>query len=303
MINIFITGGTGSVGSYVIDQFKDNDNYHLFVLARNISKVKQANNMTVVEGHMMDIDAFKEYLINIDYLIHIATSWGDQPTEDVNIHKTMELFNYVNTKQLKNIIYFSTASILDKNGNLLPQAKEFGTIYIQTKYLCREYIDRLDFKEKIKIIYPTMIWGGDENHPYTHVASGLKSIKNYVKLFRFFDFPLKFHFIHAEDIAKIVHHLVIHKTDKQSFVLGNKVVSYKEFIMELCKVFKIKYYFSIPISMSFIKLVAKLLNKQMSAWDVFSLSNYEQEYEVVNAQSFGLKSNYDTVGKLLSSYR
>ena len=58
---------------------------------------------------------YKKEISQINYLIHTATAWGDpRRAYEVNIKAFEELLEMLDIKKLEKIIYFSTASILDR---------------------------------------------------------------------------------------------------------------------------------------------------------------------------------------------
>ena len=54
----------------------------------------------------------------------------------MNVDAVKELLRLTNPAVLEQVIYFSTASILDRQLRLLPEAEAHGTEYIQTKASC-----------------------------------------------------------------------------------------------------------------------------------------------------------------------
>ena len=76
------------------------------------------------------------------------------------------------------MIYFSTASILNRDLQLLPEAMAYGTEYIQTKARCLAELESNPLAEKIVAVFPTLVFGcrvapGD-SHPTSYLTAGLK---------------------------------------------------------------------------------------------------------------------------------
>ena len=80
--------------------------------------------------------------------------------------------------KLEKIIYFSTASILNKQCELMRESLTYGTEYIQTKYKCFERLKESSFAEKTFAVFPTLVFGGTINkrskYPASYLTSGLK---------------------------------------------------------------------------------------------------------------------------------
>ena len=122
------------------------------------------------------------------------------------------LLGMLEKNKLEKIIYFSTASILNKKCELMRESLTYGTEYIQTKYKCFERLKDSSFSEKTFVVFPTLVFGGTLNkrskYPVSYLTSGLKEINKWLWLARFLKLESKFHFIHANDIAQICGFLI-----------------------------------------------------------------------------------------------
>ena len=67
---------------------------------------------------------------------------------EVNIKAFEELLEMLDIEKLEKIIYFSTASILDTQTELMRESLIYGTEYIQTKYECFQRLRESSFAEK-----------------------------------------------------------------------------------------------------------------------------------------------------------
>lgn len=78
-MNIYLTGGTGFIGSYVVKELADGKNT-ITILARNPDKVpalRRLSNVKIVRANMQDYAALKKFIKKPDALVHIALCWGD----------------------------------------------------------------------------------------------------------------------------------------------------------------------------------------------------------------------------------
>ena len=73
-MNIFLTGGTGFIGSYIIDELLKN-NHSVTVLTRQHSKVNEKIN--VIHGDITKPDSYESSLSNIDAVFHNAAYAAD----------------------------------------------------------------------------------------------------------------------------------------------------------------------------------------------------------------------------------
>jgi len=297
---VFVTGITGCVGHYIFDLLVSNPDYELYFLVRNPKKMMRDfssyPNVKIIQDEMKNIEKHAELLAQMDYVIHVAAGWGGRET---NYRDTIALFRLLNPAQCKRVIYFSTASILDSNNNPMEQADKFGTSYIQSKYRCYQHLAQLKIYDRIVTLFPTWVLGGDERHPYSHAMSGIIKVPKRLWLLRFFTFDLKFHFIHAQDIALIVDYLLKNEVSCKKYVLGNPLISASQLIKEICDYYHKKIYFRIKISPSFVKLVTLVFGKKLLDWDKFCLTQSSFEHKVAAAKTFGISSEHENVADVL----
>ena len=309
MKKIFITGSTGCIGSYVTERFLSNDNYELHLLVRNPSRLKfnyeKYPGVVVHTGDIAKIEEHRETISQANYIIHIATAWGKDNGELINVEKTCELFLYADPKICERIIYFSTASILGRGNRPVKEALTEGTPYIRTKYMAHEKLQKSPIYEKIITLFPTLVFGGDESHPFSHISKGL--IKNnlwYLRLLSFFYANCTFHFLHGKDIAKVTEYILIHNEIKEKeYVLGNTVITAKEAIKTICKVFNIPIYFRFKITPAIVFFTTWLFRIKINPWDRFCIKNPFFEYNTVNPSSFGLKGSFPTLESIMEDIK
>ena len=82
-MKIYITGGTGFIGSYVVKTLSGNK-HDITVLARKASKVPalaKLPGVKIVNAAMGDMAALKRAIKKPDALIHVALCWGDTGPE------------------------------------------------------------------------------------------------------------------------------------------------------------------------------------------------------------------------------
>ncbi|KAB8334854.1 NAD(P)-dependent oxidoreductase [Scytonema tolypothrichoides VB-61278] len=304
---ILVTGASGCIGHYISEALIQETEHELYLLVRNPKKLQvdtQARpGVTVLQGDMQEIEQFADLLKTIDVAVLTATAWGGEKTFDINVHKTHELLNLLDPDRCEQVIYFSTASVLDRNNQPLKEAGELGTDYIRSKYDCLHKISQLAIAPKVTTVFPTLVLGGDRNKPYSHATSGIPEITKYVDLIRFFEADGSFHFIHGRDIATVVRYLIDNppkEDEPRSFVLGQKQLTANQAIEEVCAYLGKKIYFRIPLSISLANLIIVLFRIQMAAWDRFCMNYRHFSYQnFINPGSFGLPNYCATVSDVL----
>ncbi|GEM_PF-404516 len=303
---LFITGITGAVGSYFAD-YLINSEYEVYALLtkpdRLALEAREASNFHILNGYLEDIMDFKSILEDCEYIIHLAANWVDPNLPDcsMNNQQTQVLFSLANPKKIKRILYFSTASIIGRDNCLLPEARKYGSGYITSKYDAYLALQESLIKDKIVIIFPTMVISGDKKHRYSHIGEGLFDAKKYLKWVRFLSINGTFHFIHADDIARMSMHLLKQESCKPEYVFGNKQQKIDDSINEIAKFFGYKNWFKIPIPTNFIIYLAELLRFKIDPYGKFCLQYKHFTYDTVNSESFGLESNYDSWTKIMDS--
>jgi nucleoside-diphosphate-sugar epimerase len=305
MPKVFMTGASGCVGSYLVDLLAPD--YELYLLVRNPGKLKfdpgQRAGVHVIQGDMDAIGAQASVLAEMDYCIHVATAWGAEGTERVNVERVHEMFNLLNPAKVKRIIYFSTASILGRGNQLLPEAGEYGTDYIKTKYKCYTHLSECKLYDRIVTVFPTFVFGGDASHPFPHFGSDVKALRRISGLVGRMNVPIKFHFIHAQDIGKIVKFLMEQPEVGKNYVMGNEALTFGEFAKRLAHFFGHRVRWQLKITPQGVLKLAKVLRVKMDAWSRFCAEYGDFVYEVVNCKALGLESNYDTVEKVLEDWK
>lgn len=304
---ILVTGASGCIGHYISETLIQETNHELYLLVRNPNKLQVNTSyrpgVTVIQGDMRDIEQKTDLLLTIDVAVLTATVWGGEDIFEINVNKTLKLLNLLDPDRCQQVIYFSTASVLDRHNQLLPQAGEIGHDYIRSKYDCLSKLSELAIASKITQLFPTLVLGGDDQKPYSHLSAGLPDVPKWMNLARFLQADGSFHFIHGRDIAQVVRYLIENPPENNQprrFVVGQKQVSVNQAIAEICAYLNKKIYFRIPLSLSLANLIIVLFRIQMADWDRFCLNYRHFTYEnVINPAIFGLPNYCATLSDVL----
>lgn len=299
---LFITGSAGCIGHYLLDRFVGNPAYELHLLLREKSRLKfdakLYSNIIIHRCDMSDIETLSDVLSEMDYVVHIATSWGDSEQVWIsNVDKTLALFALCT--RAKRIVYFSTASILGPGNLPIAAAGEFGSGYVRSKYKAYALLPESPAYERIVTVFPTMVFGGDKTHPYSHISEGVVPNLRYLKWLRFFDVDVSFHFMHAVDLATMVEAMLFKPLDKKAYVLGHPVVTAREVFRTLGQVFGVSIPFHIRITSQFVFVLCKWFRIKLGTWEKYLIENPHFEYDVVRPEDFGYVSALPTLKALL----
>lgn len=316
---ILITGASGCVGQYTANWLIKNSNADLLLLLRDASKLKAIDTknprVELIIGDLRNQDCYKNKLSSVTRVIHTATAWGDpKRAYEVNVLAVKNLIKELNPNTIKQIIYFSTASILNKNLKPLNEALDYGTEYIQSKAICLKELEVNPLAKKIIAVFPTLVFGGRvdgrSNFPTSYLTEGLKEAVKWLWLARWFKVFSKFHFIHAEDIAFICGHLAttnpnnpIIKSNNNSIkklVLAQPHLSINTAIYTLLKWQNMFIPPGMPLWPWLIELLVKILPLEITDWDRFSIKQKHFIHDpITNPESFGGTSFTKTLQEVL----
>lgn len=126
-MNFLVIGGTGFIGSYIVEALLNNG-HRVRVLDRTI-KIKVSSQNKAVEyisGDYGNTSIIRDVLKDINYVVHLASSTVPSSSNkdpvfdiDTNLIKTIKLLQEMENLKIKNILYFSSG----------------GTVYGEPEYL------------------------------------------------------------------------------------------------------------------------------------------------------------------------
>lgn len=305
---IFITGASGCIGQYIAETLIQNTSHELYLLVRNPEKLKinlySRPGVRVLSADLTEIDRFADILKTIDCAILTAAAWGGtQQCWDINVTTTRRLMDLLDAQRCQQVIYFSTASLLDREHRILREAGELGTDYIRSKYDFLQQLPSHPLSDRTTVLFPTLVFGGDETKPRSHLTSGLPDVLKWVSWIRFFKATGSFHFIHAQDIAEVVRFYVENPPKQHSeFILGTEPYTVDMAIQELCDFFNKKIYFRIGLSPRLIDFFIATFKIQMADWDRFCLQYRHFTYQhPVNPATLSLPIYCQTLSDVLNA--
>jgi nucleoside-diphosphate-sugar epimerase len=312
---ILITGASGCVGQHIAQLLYRETDAQLLLWLRDPSKLKAvpANDprIDLLVGDLRDVEPHRAVIASATRIIHTATAWGDpERAHQVNVVAVKEMLAATNPAVLEQVIYFSTASILNRNLELLPEAAEFGTEYIQTKALCLQQLEAHPLAARIVAVFPTLVFGGrvDGSGPFptSYLTAGLVEATRWLWLARFLRADASFHFIHAADIARVCAHLATnpHRPNPEAgqgpvrrLVLGQAPVTVNDTVASLCRWRRTwRSPFGIDLQGWLIEGLIKLLRIEVNAWDRFSIRQRHFVHDPVSPpERFGMVSHAPTL--------
>ena len=318
MSRILVTGASGCVGQCVSRWLLENSDAELLLWLRDPAKLTAISadhpRVRLLVGDLRETDRFIADLATVTRVIHTATAWGDpERAHQVNVVAVKRMLQLLNPSVVEQIIYFSTASILDRDLRPLPEALAYGTEYIQTKALCLKDLEQHPLASKIIAVFPTLVFGGrvDGTSPFptSYLTEGLSEASRWLWLARWLRADASFHFIHAEDIARICGLLATrpHEPNREPgqgalrrIVMGQAKITVDEAVATLCRWRGVGRTPGIPLWPWLIEALIRVLPIEVNAWDRFSIRQRHFIHEPVTApERFGGTSHAPTLETVL----
>lgn len=306
-LKLLLIGATGCVGSYLLDALQDRPHTHLYLSVRDPLRLPTSYcnhpHITLLPGGLQDLVRQAELLAEMNVVIHAAADWGSSSVFAINLRATWQLLQSLNPASCRQVFYFSTASVLDAQHQLLPMAWRTGTDYIRSKALLAGLLPQLSpkLREGLTVLYPTVILGGDQQHPYSHVSASIPQWPQWLWWLRYLKAQGCFYFIHARDIAQIVVHGLEHPLGHQ-VVLGNAPYTVNQALSELCACFNLPRPDHPILLDPALPLLQWVLSHRMSNWDRYCLQQQRfTHYHVTNARSLDLGSDLWTLRDIVKS--
>lgn len=300
---ILLLGASGCTGSYLLETLLSRTDAEIIAWVRDPRKLRQPahSRLQVWSGGLERLETYRPRLGQVTTLIHAATAWGGPETFTINDRQSWRLLQALDPAVCRQVHLFSTASLLDHQHRIWPQAHSLGTDYIRSKASLHQRLSQSALP--ISVYYPTVILGGDAEHPYTAVSAALPSLPRWLPWVRWLRAQGWLHVIHARDIARIVVHRQQQNAPPARLVLGNPAISVNQLIATLTALAGLP---PPPHRLSlepFLPLLVELLQKQMSPWDRFSLYHRDIVYSSVNAASYGLPEDLISLAAMVSHGR
>ncbi|GAB4125061.1 MAG: NAD-dependent epimerase/dehydratase family protein [Raineya sp.] len=245
MPNLFITGATGLVGSYIAKQFLEKG-YTIKALKRAHSDTtwlgEWAKQVQWVEGDIFDLELLKSSIKDEDVVVHAAAlvsfrSKDRKAMMQTNVEGTANLVNVCLDKNIKKFIHISSIASLGRKKGIVEideeskwEDSDYNTHYAESKYLAELEVWRaINETLPAVILNPSLVFGvGDWGR------TSLQLFK-YVAQERKF-FPIgSCNYVDVRDIAQAAFLLAESPIVGQRFVLSGGNIRYKDLFAKMAK--------------------------------------------------------------------
>lgn len=147
---VFITGGTGFLGAYIIKELVENG-YAVRALRRNNTvpffiPAPIMDAVEWVEGDITDVVSLEEAMEGIDTVIHAAAKVSFDPHDradlfKINIEGTANMVNIALEKNIRRFVYISSVAAIGRTaeGDLVTEEKKWQNSKLNTTYAISKY--------------------------------------------------------------------------------------------------------------------------------------------------------------------
>jgi nucleoside-diphosphate-sugar epimerase len=300
MQNIFLTGATGCCGSYLADQLLQK-NIKLYLGVRLPERLPERllkhPRVSVLAGDLQELGPWLAALHDSDVLIHPAVQWGGPETFALNVRQTRALLDALDPSRCQQAFLFSTASILNAQADLEVRALKYGTDYIRSKAVAQLQLATHPLAARMHWIYPTVVLGGDAQHPYSAAAQNPHQLLRWLHLLRWMTARGTFHFIHAHDLATVIVQLLSHPSGGH-WIVGQPALQVREALGQLCQYAGLRYAPSLDLDRLWPGL-RPLLQSRMTPWDHFVFQHHRHvAYPAVRPEDFGRVSAFPDLSRV-----
>ncbi|MCB0705443.1 MAG: NAD-dependent epimerase/dehydratase family protein [Saprospiraceae bacterium] len=153
--NIFVTGGTGFIGSYILRYLIDRGYTNVFALRRNDSRMDLVqtieDRVQWITGDICDYFTLEDALQGKDYIIHAAALVSFQAADQerlhqINVEGTANLVNLAVDLGIKKLIHISSIAAIGRKeeSNIIDEDVEWQRSKHNSNYAVSKYLAELE---------------------------------------------------------------------------------------------------------------------------------------------------------------
>ena len=280
----FITGGTGFIGSHLVDHLIKNG-VETRCLVRGSERWLEGKAYTPVSGSLHDIEALKKGLEGVDIIFHLAAILKAKTRSEflhTNVEATETLLRIANRMGVKRMVVLSSLAAAGPSMNR-PLTEEDPmqpvSMYGISKKMMEERIEQMDATDTaISILRPPAVYGPREEEIYTFFKIAAKHI---CPIIGDGESP-RISLIHVLDVIQGLW-LAAQREDpgiKKYFISSEQMYTWNQIKWATEQALGHKTT-SIHVSPSTVKKLASLVEKTVSLWGGYPMFNREKANEMI----------------------
>ncbi len=180
----FVTGGTGFIGSHLVDELIDSDQYsEIRCLVRNKEKWLSGKKFLKIMGDLNDMSAMNTGIKGVDVIFHVAAIVKAPSKKDfrrANVEATENIIRIAQRHGVENIVILSSLAASGPSmGEPITEDWDLNPVsmYGESKKQMELMIDRVAKKsDSIKIIRPPAVYGPREDQIFSYFKSASRGV-------------------------------------------------------------------------------------------------------------------------------
>ncbi len=146
MMDYFVTGATGFIGTHLVERLLD-DGHEVSALTGDEANAEHLpESVTVVEGDITEKESMREAMAGADGVFHLAAwfqigpgPWNEAKAERINVEWTRNVLELIDELDIPKGVYASTVGVYgNTDGNHVDESyrspNDFPSIYQETKW-------------------------------------------------------------------------------------------------------------------------------------------------------------------------
>lgn len=224
MKNILITGGTGYIGSHLVDEIVKNRSLKIFMVNRTFQESLPNSITQIVHCFEDHVDKLHEKIPTdqIDVIIHLAgvahgkTSKKDGSEFNFNYSSTRDLIYIAHRLKVKKFIFLSSIAVykstqeIDEDTPMKPSTN-YGRSKLRAEEILKEACSEGNLK--IVVLRPPLVYG-------PNAPGNILKLEKLIKVFHllpFGQFNNKRSFIHLNKLVLLIIRLALSKKNNSGF--------------------------------------------------------------------------------------
>jgi nucleoside-diphosphate-sugar epimerase len=242
--SVFVTGGTGLVGSHLITALVKEGREVRALYRSSIPEIEGKEKVTWIQGDILDVISLDEAMTGVDHVYHCAAivSYNPKRKDELfrtNIEGTANVVNSALNNGVKKVCFVSSVAALgrSKKGSLITENDNWSDETNDSNYSKSKYLAELEVWRGIGeglpavMVNPSIIFGsGDWND------SSIKIFKTAYEEFPWYTEGVT-GFVDVLDVVKAMIQLTNSEISGQRFILTAENLTYKQVFTNIAKAF------------------------------------------------------------------